>query len=110
MGSMYTSIICIHANPETTVMGMLILNIVLPSPSTMYKRGLKIFGEARAEAVMEEMKQLHGDRGMIQPKLANMLTHKEKCKSLQYLMFLKKAMRTYQGSGVRRWMQATDLV
>jgi hypothetical protein len=69
---------------------------------------LKIFGEARAKAIMEEMKQLH-DRGMIQPKLTNMLTHKEKCTSLQYLMFLKKAMRMYQGLGVCRWMQAMDL-
>jgi hypothetical protein len=34
MGSMYMSIICIHANPKTTVTGMLILNI-LPSPITM---------------------------------------------------------------------------
>jgi hypothetical protein len=35
------------------------------------------------------MKQLH-DRGVIQPKLANMLTCEEKRKSLQYLMFLKQ--------------------
>ena len=53
------------------------------------KKGLKIFGEAGAEAVVMEMKQLH-DRGVIQPKLANMLTQEEKRRSLQYLMFLKK--------------------
>jgi hypothetical protein len=35
------------------------------------------------------MKQLH-DRGVIQPKLANMLTREEKRDSLWYLMFLKK--------------------
>ena len=52
-------------------------------------QGLKIFGEAGAEAVVTEMKQLH-DRGVIQPKLANMLTREEKRASLQYLMFLKK--------------------
>ena len=39
--------------------------------------------------LVKEMKQLH-DRGVIQPKLANMLTHEEKRKSLQHLMFLKK--------------------
>jgi hypothetical protein len=54
------------------------------------KKGLKIFREAGAEAMVKEMKQLH-DRGKIQPKLANMLTREEKHKlSLQYLMFLKQ--------------------
>jgi len=52
-------------------------------------KGLKIFGEAGAKAVVEEMKQLH-DRAVIQPRLANMLTREEKQKSLQYLMFLKQ--------------------
>jgi hypothetical protein len=53
------------------------------------KKGLKIFGEASAKAVVTEMKQLH-NRGMIEPKLVNMLTREEKHASLQYLMFLKK--------------------
>jgi hypothetical protein len=68
----------LHAQLEHTVM-------------TQYnvKKGLKIFGEAGAEAVVTEMKQLH-DRAVIQPRLANMLTQDEKRKSLQYLMFLKK--------------------
>ena len=52
------------------------------------KKGLKMFGEAGAKAVIKEMKQLH-DRAVIQPKLANMLTKEEKKRSLQYLMFLK---------------------
>lgn len=41
------------------------------------KKGLKIFGEAGAEAVVSEMKQLH-ERVGIQPKMANMLTREEK--------------------------------
>jgi hypothetical protein len=53
------------------------------------KKGLKIFGEAGAEAIVKEMKQLH-DRSVIQPRLASMLTRDEKKKSLNYLMFLKK--------------------
>jgi hypothetical protein len=50
---------------------------------------LKIFGEAVAEAVVKEMKQLH-DPAVIQPKLATMLTREEKKQSLQYLMLLKQ--------------------
>ena len=53
------------------------------------KKGLKVFGEAGAKAVIEEMQQLH-DREVIQPKMANMLTTTEKKRSLQYLMFLKQ--------------------
>jgi hypothetical protein len=53
------------------------------------RKGLKIFGEAGAQAVIEEMQQLH-DRSVIEPKLANMLTNEEKGRSLQYLMFLKQ--------------------
>jgi hypothetical protein len=68
----------LHADLEHTVM-------------TQYnvKKGLKIFGQAGADAVVEEMKQLH-DRAVIQPRLANMLTCEEKRNSLQYLMFLKQ--------------------
>jgi hypothetical protein len=53
------------------------------------RQGLKIFGEAGAQAVVKEMKQLH-DRAVIQPKLAMILTREEKKRSLQYLMFLKQ--------------------
>jgi hypothetical protein len=45
------------------------------------KKGLKIFGETGAKAVIEEMQQLH-DRAVIQPKLATMLTMEEKKRSL----------------------------
>jgi hypothetical protein len=53
------------------------------------KKGLKIFGEPGAEAVVKEMQQLH-DREVMEPKAANMLTKEEKGKALEYLMFLKK--------------------
>jgi hypothetical protein len=53
------------------------------------KKGLKEFGEAGAEAVVAEMRQLH-DRKVIEPVKAGMLTTKEKRGALQYLMFLKK--------------------
>jgi hypothetical protein len=53
------------------------------------KKGLRVFGEAGAQAVVEEMQQLHNG-AVIQPKLATMLTKDEKRRSLQYLMFLKQ--------------------
>jgi hypothetical protein len=62
-------------------------NIVMIKHSI--KKGLKIYGEAGAEAVVSEMQQLH-DRDVIEPKSANMLTKEEKKKALHYLMFLKK--------------------
>ena len=62
-------------------------NIVMTQHSI--KKGLKLYGEARAEAVVSEMQQLH-DRDVIEPKSANMLTNEEKKKALHYLMFLKK--------------------
>ena len=53
------------------------------------KKGLKIFGEAGAQAVIMEMQPLHeGD--VIVPKHVSMLTQEEKQQSLQYLMFLKQ--------------------
>jgi hypothetical protein len=53
------------------------------------KKGLKVFGEAGAEAVVKEMKQLH-QLNVIEPKAASMLTRAEKKASLEYLMFLKQ--------------------
>jgi chaperonin cofactor prefoldin len=53
------------------------------------KKGLQEFGKAGAEAVSEELKQLHDQAAMV-PKAANMLTKEEKHKVLQYLMYLKK--------------------
>ena len=53
------------------------------------KKGLQVFGQAGAEAVLQEMKQLH-DRKVGQPENPAMLTREEKKKALEYLMFLKK--------------------
>ncbi len=53
------------------------------------KKGLRIFGEKGAEAVVKEMKQLH-ERKVITPRPARMLTREEKQKALEYLMFLKR--------------------
>jgi hypothetical protein len=50
---------------------------------------LKLFGKARADAVVSEMQQLH-DWDVIEPKKANMLTGDEKQKALHYFMFLKQ--------------------
>jgi hypothetical protein len=62
-------------------------NIVMTQHSI--KKELKIFGKTGADAVVNEMQQLH-DRSVIEQKKANMLTREEKHKALQYLMFLKK--------------------
>ena len=53
------------------------------------KKGLKMFGQTGADAVVKEMQQLH-DRSVILPHMAHMLARDEKRASLQYLMFLKK--------------------
>jgi hypothetical protein len=53
------------------------------------KKGLKLYGESGAKAVVSEMQQLH-DRDVIEPKSADMLTREEKRKALHYLMFLKR--------------------
>ena len=53
------------------------------------KKGLKVFGKAGAEAVVEEMKQLDY-RQVIKPTVAAKLTPEQKCRSLQYLMYLKQ--------------------
>ena len=53
------------------------------------KKGLKRYGTAGSDAVIEEMKQLH-DRDVIEPKMPHHLTSKEKRDALPYLMFLKE--------------------
>jgi hypothetical protein len=53
------------------------------------KKGIKLFGKAGIEAVLQELRQLH-DRSVIEPKSAKDLSHEEKRAVLQYLMFLKK--------------------
>lgn len=53
------------------------------------KKGLQVFGQKGADAVITEMKQLH-ERKVIEPKAAHMLTKEEKRRALHYLMFLKQ--------------------
>ncbi len=53
------------------------------------KKGLQVFGEAGADAVVKEMEQLD-ERNVIEPKRAEMLMGQEKRDALEYLMFLKK--------------------
>ena len=53
------------------------------------KKGLKVFGEAGADAVVKELQQLH-DRGVMTPKMKDELSQSERRSALQYLMFLKQ--------------------
>ena len=63
------------------------------------KKGLELFGEAGAEAVIKELQQLH-DRGVMVPKESSSLSSDEKRNALQYLMFLKqKRCRKIKGCG-----------
>jgi hypothetical protein len=67
-----------HANLEDVMMTQLSLI-----------KGLKAFGASGAEAVKNELQQLHDRRAMV-PKAANMLSKDEKRAALQYLMYLKQ--------------------
>jgi Reverse transcriptase (RNA-dependent DNA polymerase) len=63
------------------------------------KRGIKEFGDAGIDAVLQEMKQLH-DRKVIAPKHEKELSPEEKRAALQYLMFLsEKRNGTIKGRG-----------
>ncbi len=53
------------------------------------KRGLHLFGEKGAEAVVSEMQQLDYQK-VILPKHTNHLTHNQCKQALQYLMYLKE--------------------
>jgi len=53
------------------------------------KKGLKLFGDAGAEAVKKEMKQLH-DLDVLKPRHKKSMTTLELKRALQYLMFLKR--------------------
>ena len=53
------------------------------------KKGIKVFGEAGIEAVLQELKQLH-DRKVLEPRSASDLSPSERKAALQYLMFLKQ--------------------
>eukprot|EP00957_Ditylum_brightwellii_P043642 3308607-Ditylum_brightwellii.AAC.1 len=52
-------------------------------------KGLKAFGDEGKNKVLNGLKQLH-DRMVLDPKDPEKLTHEEKNRSLQYLMFLTK--------------------
>eukprot|EP00957_Ditylum_brightwellii_P001556 121820-Ditylum_brightwellii.AAC.1 len=52
-------------------------------------KGLKVFGQKGADAVLKELKQLH-DRVVMDPKNPDEMTKDEKKAALQYLMFLKR--------------------
>jgi hypothetical protein len=52
------------------------------------KKGLKVFGEGRADAMVKELQQLH-DRKVMTQKMKHELSPEECRSALQYLMFLK---------------------
>ena len=63
------------------------------------KKGIKLFGKAKVDAVLQELKQLH-DRKVLEPKDTTTMTYNEKRAALQYLMFLKqKRNGTIKGRG-----------
>ena len=66
----------VHITSEDTVM-------------TQYsmKKGIQEFGEARVEAVLKELQQLH-DRKVLEPRQPETMSHDEKQAALHYLMFL----------------------
>ncbi|CAJ1950718.1 unnamed protein product [Cylindrotheca closterium] len=53
------------------------------------KKGLKVFGDKGAEAVVAEMHQIHY-RNVLSPKFAHELTKQQRRDALRYLMFLKE--------------------
>eukprot|EP00957_Ditylum_brightwellii_P102200 7790610-Ditylum_brightwellii.AAC.1 len=62
-------------------------------------KGLKVFGQKGADAVLKELKQLH-DRLVMDPKQPEQMSREEKKAALQYLMFLKqKRCGTIKGRG-----------
>ena len=54
------------------------------------KQGLLAFGERGNEAFLKELSQLHDKKALMPLQQSNM-THEERKKALQYLMFLKKS-------------------
>jgi hypothetical protein len=53
------------------------------------KKGLKVFGESGAEAVIKELRQL--DRlNTIEPRHSSDMTQQQRQQVLQYLMYLKQ--------------------
>jgi Reverse transcriptase (RNA-dependent DNA polymerase) len=68
----------LHVILEETVMTQYSMN-----------RGIKEFGEAGIEAVLQELQQLH-DRGVLKPIDASSLSREDRERALAYLMFLKQ--------------------
>lgn len=67
-----------HATLEHTVMTQLNMN-----------KGIKEFGDAGVDAVLNELQQLH-DRNVLEPMNANELTREEKRAALHYLTWLRR--------------------
>ena len=62
-------------------------------------KGLKLFGDAGVNAIMNELHLLH-DRGVLESKTAAQLSPEQRKDALQYLMFLKqKRNGTIKGRG-----------
>ena len=98
-----------HAINEYNKPSPSIINHTILSQHSL-KKGLRLFGQAGAEAVTKEMKQLH-DRGVLEPKLATELTREQRTRALAYLMFLKmkrdgsiKGRGCADGRKQRDWM------
>jgi len=52
----------------------------------LVKKGLKVFGELGEEALSQELKQVH-DMNVFNPKNPCKMTHEEKKRALEYLVF-----------------------
>ena len=61
----------------------------LLTPQMSAKKGLKVFGERGAEAVMKELDQLI-QRKVMRGRRTGELTRRQKENALKYLMFLKE--------------------
>jgi len=62
-------------------------------------KGLKLFGDAGVNAIMNELHLLH-DRGVLESKTAAQLSPEQRKDTLQYLMFLKQKRKgTIKGTG-----------
>ena len=83
--------VMIHCHYGICDQDNLMTNDIVTTILTQYhvSKGLKIFGQAGAEAVLKELKQLH-ERLVIEPMNEKHMTRAQKQAALNYLMFLKK--------------------
>lgn len=65
------------------------VQVALLTEQMSAKRGLKVFGNKGAEAIITEMHQVHYHR-VLKPKFAKEVTKQEKRDALHHLMFLKE--------------------